>query len=65
MSDDIDWEDVRRVYDVHTIPIAALCAQFGIAKSALTKARLDGGWTPRPTAAPGGFSASCRRTRPS
>jgi hypothetical protein len=46
-TDTIVWEEVRRVYDDHSIPIAKICLQFGITKSELTKARNDLGWTPR------------------
>ena len=47
MPDAIVWEDVRRVYDDHQIPIAQICLQFAITKSELTKTRNELGWTPR------------------
>ncbi len=46
-TDTIVWEEVRRVYDNHHIPIAQICLQFGITKQQLTKTRNDLGWTPR------------------
>jgi hypothetical protein len=46
-TDTIVWEEVRRVYDDHSIPIAKICDQFGITRPELTKARNDLGWTPR------------------
>jgi hypothetical protein len=46
-TDTIVWEEVRRVYDDHSIPITKICRQFGIKPSQLSKARNDLCWTPR------------------
>jgi hypothetical protein len=46
-TDTIVWEEVRRVYDDHSIPIAKICLQFGITKPQLTTTRNALGWTPR------------------
>jgi hypothetical protein len=46
-TDTIVWEEVRRVYDDHSIPIARICFQFGITRPELTKTRNELGWTPR------------------
>ncbi len=46
-TDTIVWEEVRPVYDDHSIPIAKICDQFGITRPELTKARNELGWTPR------------------
>ncbi len=51
MPDTPVWEEVRRIYDDHTIPIPAVCARFGISAYDLSRARLAGGWAPRPNVA--------------
>lgn len=61
MPDPDVWEDIRRMYEDVTIPLAHLYGRFGISRGELTKARIEGGWPMRDGIA--AYAAQCRVAR--
>jgi hypothetical protein len=47
----VDWEAVRRAYELGAESVASIQKRFGISKNELTKRRIKEGWTTRPPAA--------------
>ena len=63
MPDTPVWEDIRRAYADHSIPITEILATFGITAYGLTKLRRDNGWPmrPNPVVAKAGTTAARKR----